>query len=105
MCLKAFSPSGGKYNLNGGSTDNSGILEVFHFGSYQSLTGDLNNRTGGIIIISGSASNLANSAINNSGEIINHRTLINAGTITNSCGGSVTGPINGNQPVGACTIV
>ena len=26
-------------------------------------------------------------------------------TITNFCGGSVTGPVNGNQPVGACTIV
>ena len=26
-------------------------------------------------------------------------------TITNFCGGSVTGPANGNQPVGTCTIV
>ena len=26
-------------------------------------------------------------------------------TITNFCGGSVTGPVNGNQPVGTCTIV
>lgn len=26
-------------------------------------------------------------------------------TITNFCGGSVTGPVHGNQPVGTCTIV
>jgi hypothetical protein len=90
---------------NGGSIDNSGTLDVFHFGSYQSLAGELNNRTSGIIIISGTASNLANSTINNWGEIINHQTLINAGTITNFCGGTLIGPVNGNQPVDACSIV
>jgi hypothetical protein len=90
---------------NGGSIDNSGTLDVFHFGSYQSLAGELNNRTSGIIIISGTASNLSNSTINNSGEFINHRTLINAGTITNFCGGTLIGPVNGNQPVDACSIV
>ena len=90
---------------NGGSIDNSGALEVFHFGSYQNASGELNNRTGGVITISGSVSNLANSSINNSGEIINHRTLVNAGAITNSCGGALTGQVKGNQPLDACSLV
>ena len=42
--------------------------------------------------------------INNSGSIINGRNLVNAGRMNNLCGGTVTGPVNGNQPVTVCSI-
>ena len=32
-------------------------------------------------------------------------TLVNTGTITNSCGGTLTGQVKGNQPVDACSLV
>ena len=35
-------------------------------------------------------------------SIINDRNLVNAGVISNLCGGTVTGPVNGNQPVIVC---
>ena len=42
--------------------------------------------------------------INNSGSIINGRNLVSAGRMNNLCGGTVTGPVNGNQPVTVCSI-
>jgi len=89
---------------NRGTIYNSGIMEVFHFGSYQNKGGQLDNRTTGSFTNAGSASNLENSTINNSGAIINDRNLINAGTITNLCGGSIAGPVNGNQPASVCSV-
>lgn len=89
---------------NRGSFENTGTLEVFHFGAYQNLGSQLDNRTGGVFTNTGSASNLANSTINNSGSIVNDRKLVNAGVINNLCGGTVTGPVNGNQPVNVCSI-
>ena len=35
-------------------------------------------------------------------SIINDRNLVNAGVISNLCGGTVTGPVSGNQPVIVC---
>ncbi len=75
---------------------------MFHFGSYQNLLGNLENQADGIFSNSGSVSNLDNSTINNAGSIINHRSLVNAGTMNNACGGTVTGPVNGIQPVSTC---
>lgn len=89
---------------NRGTIDNSGIMEVFHFRSYQNKGGQLDNRTTGSFTNAGSASNLENSTINNSGAIINDRNLINAATITNLCGGSIAGPVNGNQSASVCSI-
>jgi len=89
---------------NRGSVENTGTIEVFHFGAYQNLGGQLDNRTGGVFRNTGSASNLANSTINNSGSIVNDRKLVNAGVMNNLCGGTVTGPVNGNQPVTVCSI-
>ena len=89
---------------NRGTIENSGTMEVFHFGSYQNLGGRLENWSGGAFVNAGSVSNLENSTINNSGSIINNRNLINAGTMNNLCGGTVTGPVNGNQPVGVCAV-
>ena len=89
---------------NRGSVENTGTIEVFHFGAYQNLGGKLDNRTGGVFTITGSASNLANSTINNSGSIVNNRNLVNAGVMNNLCCGTVTGPVNGNQPVNVCSI-
>ena len=100
----------GRFNVfdslldNRGTVDNSGTMEVFHFGSYQNKGGQLDNQTDGSFTNAGSAANLENSTINNSGVIINDRNLVNAGTMTNLCGGSVTGPVNGNQPAAVCSI-
>ena len=52
---------------------------------------------------SGSVSNSSGSTINNAGLIINNRSLLNIGKMNNDCGGTVTGPISGNQPVSTCT--
>ena len=57
---------------------------------------------GGVFANSGSLSNLSGSTINNAGSINNYRSLLNAGTMNNACGGTVTGPVNGNQPVDTC---
>jgi hypothetical protein len=89
---------------NRGAVENTGTLEVFHFGAYQNLGGKLDNRAGGVFSNTGSASNLADSTINNSGSIVNDRNLVNAGVMNNLCGGTVTGPVNGNQPVTVCSI-
>ena len=88
---------------NRGSIENSGTLEVFHFGSYQNLQGHLENRAAGVLLNSGSVSNSSGSTINNAGSIINNRNLLNAGTINNACGGTVTGPVSGNPPVSTCS--
>ena len=42
--------------------------------------------------------------INNSGSIINDRNLVNTDRMNNLCGGTVTGPVNGKQPVTVCSI-
>ena len=76
---------------------------MFHFGSYQNLLGQLENQAGGTFSNSGSVSNYSGSTINNAWSIINNRSLLNVGTINNACGGTVTGPVNGNQPVSTCT--
>ena len=39
---------------------------------------------------------------NERGSIINNCNLVNAGVISNLCGGTVTGPANGNQTVIVC---
>jgi len=39
-----------------------------------------------------------------SGGIINDRNLVNADRMNNLCGGTVTGPVNGKQPVTVCSI-
>lgn len=84
---------------NRGTIENTGTLEVFHFGSYQNQLGQLENQVGGIFANSGAVSNLSGSTINNAGSITNNRSLVNAGTMNNLCGGTITGPVNGNQPV------
>lgn len=43
---------------NRGTVDNTGIIEVFHFGLYQNKAGTLDNRTSGIFTNAGSATNL-----------------------------------------------
>ena len=63
----------------------------------------MENLEGGAITNDGSVSNYSGSTINNAGAIINNRSLLNVGTINNACGGTVTGPVNGNQPVSTCT--
>ncbi|PKB71592.1 MAG: hypothetical protein BZY87_04910 [SAR202 cluster bacterium Io17-Chloro-G6] len=88
---------------NRGAIENTGTLEVFHFASYQNLKGQLENQAGGIFSNSGLVSNLGGSTINNSGSIINERTLLNVGAINNACGGTVAGPVSGDQPVSTCT--
>ncbi|NQW21807.1 MAG: hypothetical protein HQ475_00005 [SAR202 cluster bacterium] len=84
---------------NRGTIENTGTLEVFHFGSYQNQLGQLENQVGGTFANSGSVSNLSGSTINNAGLIDNNRSLVNAGTMNNLCGGTITGPVNGNRPV------
>ena len=83
--------------------ENTGTLEVFHFGSYQNRQGLLENQAGGTFSNSGSVSNSSGSTINNAGSIINNRSLLNAGTVNNACGGAFAGPVSGNQPVNTCT--
>ena len=39
---------------------------------------------------------------NERGSIINNCNLVNAGVISNLCGGTITGPANGNQTVIVC---
>ena len=98
----------GRFNVfdslldNRGTIDNSGIMEVFHFGTYQNKGGQLDNRSAGSFTNAGSATNLENSTINNSGVIINDRNLVNAGVINTLCGGSIIGPVSGNQPLAGC---
>ncbi len=84
---------------NRGTIENTGTLEVFHFGRFQNLLGQLENQADGIFSNSGLAYNLEQSTINNAGSIINNRNLVNAGTMNNACGGTV----NGNQPVSTCS--
>ena len=87
---------------NRGTVENTGTLEVFHFGSYQNWQGQLENQAGGVFSNSGSVFNSSGSNINNAGSIVNNRTLLNVGTMSNACGGTVTGPVFGNQPVSTC---
>ncbi|MDA1129648.1 MAG: hypothetical protein O2913_13280 [Chloroflexi bacterium] len=88
---------------NRGTVENTGTLEVFHFGSYQNLAGKLENQTGGVFSNSGSTYNGGGSTINNAGSIANNRSLVNAGAMNNPCGGTVSGAVSGNQPVNTCT--
>ena len=87
---------------NRGTVENAGTMEVFHFGSYQNLQGQLENQAGGIFINSGSITNFSGSTINNAGSITNNRSLLNVGVISSACGGTVAGPVAGNQPVSTC---
>ena len=89
---------------NQGTVDNTGIIEVFHFGSYQNKVGTLDNRKDSLFTNSGSSTNLDDSTINNAGSIINDRNLINAGNLNILCGGSVSGPVSGVQAATICTI-
>jgi hypothetical protein len=89
---------------NHGTVDNTGIVEIFHFGSHQNEDGTLENRTEGIFTNAGSAANLGGGTINNAGSIVNDRNLINAGNINNLCGGSIVGPVSGAHPVLVCDI-
>ena len=87
---------------NRGTIENTGTLEVFLFGSYQNLQGQLENQAGGIFSNSGSVSNSSGSTINNAGSIINNRSLLNIGTLNNGCGGTIEGSVSGNQAVITC---
>ena len=75
---------------NRGTIENTGTIEIFHFGAYQSLAGKLENKTGGALVIAGTVTNLNSSTINNYGSTINDRNLVNAGRMNNLCGGTVT---------------
>ena len=75
---------------NRGSIENTGTVEIFHFGAYQNLAGKLENKTGGALVIAGTVTNLNSSTINNYGSTINDRNLVNAGRMNNLCGGTVT---------------
>ena len=89
---------------NRGTVENTGTIEVFHFGPYQNLGGLLDIKLGGAFTNAGSTINLADGVINNAGSIINDRNLVNAGTMNNLCSGTVDGPVSGNQPVVVCSI-
>ena len=89
---------------NRGTVENTGTIEVFHFGPYQNLGGLLDTKLGGAFTNAGSTINLADGVINNAGSIINDRNLVNAGTMNNLCSGTVDGPVSGNQPVVVCSI-
>jgi len=87
---------------NRGTVENTGTMEVFHFGSYQNMQGQLENQAGGVFINSGSVTNFSGSTIKNAGSITNNRSLLNEGVISNACGGTVAGSVAGNQPVSIC---
>ena len=50
----------------------------------------MGNKTGGALVIAGTAAYFDSSTINSSGSIIKDRNLVNAGRMNSLCGGTVT---------------
>ena len=96
-----FKMLGNEFDLRG-IIDNSGTLEVFHFGTFRMVGALVENHAGATVKNSGTLTMSSASVINNFGSVINESTMTGAGTVNNQCGGSFTGTTDGAQPVDVC---